>query len=198
MDALVTDVFQQISADVGYAPYAFFGHSLGALICYELVERIKADGLPGPEHIFFSGKTVPHVQSALKRNYHLLDAEEFKEAVINLGGTPPEFFDYPELAELFLPLLRSDFKMAETFVFTGEVCRYDGNITVFVGKEEEGTPAQYHGWKDYTSKLCSLVYFNGGHFFLHNEMESMANVINQTLLAERYVASDKMNLSRRS
>ena len=141
---------------------------------------------------------MPHIPDASEISLHLLDHEEFKDELINLGGTPPEFFDHPELAELFLPLLRNDFKMAESFEFHGEVCRYDGNVTVFLGKDDEATAEQYHGWKDYTSKLCNIIYFNGGHLFLHDEMENIAQFINQTLSVRNYFPSKKMKLSKSS
>ena len=112
-----------------------------------------------------------------------MDEDEFKREVVNLGGTPKEFFDHPELAKLLLPVLKSDFKMSYDFKAHSDICRYDRDITVFLGKEDEATAAQNDGWKDYTSGLCQVIYFNGGHFFLHDEMEKIASYINLALKA---------------
>lgn len=184
LEELVEDVFQQIKPEISYNRYALFGHSLGALTCYQLIEKIKENGLPEPIHVFFSGRGVPHIPRTTKKDYHLMDYEEFKEEVIKLGGTPKEFFENSELTELFLPVLKNDFRMVDTFQFTGEVCRYNGNITVFLGKDDKETAEQYLGWKDYTTKTCQIIYFNGGHFFIHDEMENMARFMNQTLSAQ--------------
>ncbi|MFS4447856.1 thioesterase II family protein [Maribacter sp. 2307UL18-2] len=178
---LINDVFQQVRGNLHQTPFAFFGHSLGALIAYELIQLLRKNNFPNPKHVFYSGKSVPHVETNEKVVYHLLDSIDFKREVIKLGGTPPEFFMHPELEELFLPLLKNDFKMAETYNFTGASKRYDGDITVFLGKDDQQTAEQCQGWNEYTSEICKIIYFNGGHFFIHTEMDKIVNIINETL-----------------
>ena len=181
-DEMIDDIFQTIKPQLQTGSYALFGHSLGVVICYQLIERIRQEKLPRPKHVFFSGRGAPHIPEKNKKIYHLMDAAEFEKEIVSLGGTPKEFFEYPGLAELLLPVLRNDFKMSHDFQANSEVCRYDGDITVFLGKEDEVTAKQNDGWKDYTSELCQIVYFNGGHFFIHDEMEKMAFFINLVLL----------------
>ena len=181
-EAMINDLFQTIKPELRSGRYALFGHSLGAAVCYQLIERIKEEGLPKPMHVFFSGRGAPHIPKKNKKTYHLMGAEEFKREIVNLGGTPKEFFEHPELAELLLPVLKNDFKMAHEFKAHSDICRYDGDITVFLGKEDEATPEQNDGWKDYTSQACQVIYFNGGHFFLNGEMERMAAYIKMALM----------------
>lgn len=181
-DVMIDDVFGAIKYDLSQGHYALFGHSLGTLICYQLIERIKEEGLPKPKHVFFSGRGAPHVPNENEKMYHLMDAEELKREVVSMGGKAREFFEYPELMELFLPVLKQDFKMSNAFKAKSEICRYDGDITVFLGKEDESTAKQNDGWKDYTSQLCQLNYFKGGHFFIHDEMEKIVSLINLELL----------------
>ncbi len=181
-DELINDVFNQIRQDILNTPYAFFGHSLGALIVYELTEKINRHKMVGPKHLFYSGKSVPHVLQEKEIIFHLLDDKEFKKEVIKLGGTPPEFFQHPELEELFLPVLKNDFKMAEKYTFNGAIQRYSKDITVLLGKEDIFTAEQCHEWSNYTSGICKLFYFNGGHFFIHDEMNKISDIINSTLI----------------
>lgn len=181
-EELIDDIFNQIKSDILSHSYALFGHSLGALIAYELTEKIKQHEMVGPKHIFYSGKSVPHVEKEREIIYHLLNDKEFKTEVIKLGGTPPEFFQHPELAELFLPVLKNDFKMAEKYVFSESIQRYSGDITVLLGKEDVFTAEQCHQWSAYTSGVCKLLYFNGGHFFIHDEMNRISDIINSTLI----------------
>ena len=58
----VEDVYNQIKNEISQSPYMIFGHSLGSLIAYELVHRIKNSGLPAPRHLFFSGSSAPTPQ----------------------------------------------------------------------------------------------------------------------------------------
>jgi len=160
------------------------------MISYELTQKIQRDKLPGPIHVFFSGRNAPHVKREDDKIYHLMPEEEFKKEVINLGGTPPEFFDNPELLEVFLPLLKNDFKLAEKDLFNGEILPLDCNISVLLGKEEDLIPEQCDGWKKHTKGLCSIHHFNGGHFFIHDETEQITRLINNTLLGDIYISQN--------
>jgi len=181
-DELVDDVFHQIYNDVLETPYALFGHSLGALIAFELVQKIGINKLPNPKHVFYSGKSAPHIEKKRRVILHQLDSEEFKREIIQLGGTPAGIFEHIEFEKLFLPLLRNDFKLAETYNFKEGKNLYDGKITVLLGKEDDLTAEQCHEWSNTTSDVCSIVYFNGGHFFIHNETEKIFKIINNTLV----------------
>jgi surfactin synthase thioesterase subunit len=101
-----------------------------------------------------------------------------------LGGTPPEFFEIPELSDILLPLLRADFRLSGTYRHTGEIAPLDCDITVLTGKEEDLKPGQIEEWKCHTKYHCAFHSFEGGHFFLDNptEKEKIMTIINDTLL----------------
>lgn len=185
--AVVDDVYELVCEALDGRPYALFGHSMGAMISYRLCQKLRENNLPEPLHVFFSGRSAPHINRPDEKKYHLFEEEKFKEEVISLGGTPPEFFDHPELLEIFLPVLKNDFKLAETDIHTGEIRPFDNNISVFLGKEEDLTTEQCDGWKKHTKKLCSIHYFEGGHFFLNDEAEQVVKLVNNTLLNDIYV-----------
>lgn len=178
----VDDLYQRLRGGIEDSPYAFFGHSLGGLLAYELAQKIKNLDVRQPLHLFFSGKSAPSVERRDEKKYHLMDDEEFKQEVMGLGGTPPEFFNHPELMDLFLPLLRNDFKLAETSLAEKEVVPFDCDISVFLGKEDnEISAGQADGWKAHTKGACTLHYFNGDHFFLHDETAAITALINYNL-----------------
>lgn len=181
MPAVVNDVLNIIQEDIGRSSYALFGHSLGGLIVYELAVTIRDRRLPLPKHIFFSGKSAPEIKNKDEKIYHRMNEEEFRKEIISLGGTPVEFFDEPELVELLLPMLKNDFRLAETETATEKRHPFDDDITVLFGKDDDFTPEQCDGWKRYTSKICHIHYFEGGHFFLHNETQQITTIINRTL-----------------
>jgi medium-chain acyl-[acyl-carrier-protein] hydrolase len=155
---------------------------MGGIIAYELALRIKKNNLPEPTHIFFSGRGAPHVPDEDDEMYYLLPDDEFRDKIIELGGTPKEFFEHPELMEVLLPMLRSDFKIAETYKYSGEIVPLNHDITVFIGKDEDVTAEQMHGWREVTKKMCSIHYFEGEHFFIHDQMEHIVKIINKTLV----------------
>lgn len=178
----IDDVFALIKDRIGQSPYALFGHSMGSMISYELAKRIRQEGLPPPKHIFFSGRSAPHVKRKDEKIYHLMNDEEFKREVMELGGTPPGFFDDPDLAQLFLPLLKNDFRLAETVEDTHNIQPFDESITVFMGKDDDLTAEECDGWKRYSKRNCHICYFEGKHFFLLDETEQLVKIINRSLL----------------
>lgn len=176
----VDDVFGAIK-DQLTEPYAFFGHSMGSQIAFELAHKIKTRGLPEPIHIFFSGRAAPQVPRDNKRTFHHLPVDEFKKEVLELGGTPKEFFEYPELMEVFLPLLQSDFRNAETYVYDKKNAPLSMNITVLSGKLDEDTPEEVEVWNEQTTGRCEVHYFEGDHFFLNEEPERVMSIIGAAL-----------------
>jgi medium-chain acyl-[acyl-carrier-protein] hydrolase len=185
----VEDLYQMISDEISESPYALFGHSLGGLLVYELAQKIKQLNTRQPLHLFFSGKSAPHVER--KKKYHLMNNEEFKRELLQLGGTPPEFFDHPELMDLFLPLLKHDFKLAETSLTERKLDPLDCDITVFLGKEDhEISIEDANGWKLHTQRSCTLHYFNGNHFFINDEAAAVTKLIDNTLSKKQQRSSN--------
>jgi surfactin synthase thioesterase subunit len=177
------DVLSMIRFQLGDMPYAFYGHSLGALVAYLAAQKIRDLKYPGPAHIFFSGRGAIHIHRDDKPLYYTLPEDEFREKVMALGGTPPEFFAIPELLEILLPLLRGDFRISGTYRHQGEIKPLDCDITVLTGKEEDLKPQQIEEWKLHTTKQCTFHSFEGGHFFLNNDVvkEKIIHIINDTM-----------------
>ena len=94
--------------------YALFGHSMGAMVAYELAHRLKGKPVPQPAALFVSGRQPPHHPSRLTAVSHLDDAALIRE-MASMGGTPAEVWSHPELVELLLPILRADFRACETW-----------------------------------------------------------------------------------
>jgi medium-chain acyl-[acyl-carrier-protein] hydrolase len=119
-----------------------------------------------------------------EKKFHMMNDEAFRREVIELGGTPPEFFNQPELMRLFLPLLKNDFRISETVARDQTPRPLDIDITVLLGKDDDLTAEQCNGWKMHTAGRCTVHYFPGAHFFLHNEVAGITRIINQTLLPD--------------
>ena len=181
----VDDFFGKMKDTIAYSPYALFGHSLGGMICYDLAQKIAAENFPPPRHIFISGKGAPHVYRTDKRIFHLMDERMFRDELLDMGGTPPELFDDPELELTFLPVLKNDMRLAETNTGEGELFRpLDTDMTIFSGLEDRITPEECEPWKEHTTGCCKIYYFKGGHFFIHEEWQQIARLANDILRSD--------------
>lgn len=183
LDEAVDDVYKIIQEERSDIPYALFGHSMGGLIAYKVAQRIMMSGTEQPQHLFFSGKSAPNISSRREFKYHLLDDDQFKDEIMKLGGTPDGFFEYPALVQLFLPLLKNDFRIAETEVFNDGHKPFNIDISVLFGKDDSIDFEQMEGWKSLTSKKCNVYYFEGGHFFIHDNTRSVIEIVDNNLMA---------------
>ncbi len=183
LDDAVDDVFNIIKPELFQSPYALFGHSMGSMIAFELVYKIRRSFLPAPVHIFFSGRCAPFVPRDKKRRLHHLSDKDFKEQLLEMGGTPKDLFDHPELLEVFLPLLKGDFTLTETYTHPQKDSPIDCNITVLSGKQDEDTTEEVEAWRPHTSGNCDIHYFEGGHFFIHEETKRVLDIVNNKILS---------------
>jgi len=181
---MIEDVLGIVNKDIENGDYAFFGHSLGAYIAYLLCKEISKRDQSQPLHLFVSGRGAPHIKREEDKKYHLLDDADFKKRVEKLGGTPPGFFDHPELVEMFLPLLKNDFKLSESEIIEHPIVPLKQAITGFFGKDEELVPQQRDEWNLHTESTLDTHYFDGGHFFIHQQIEKITEIINLTLLTK--------------
>ena len=153
-------------------PYAFFGHSLGALIGFELARALIREREPGPVHLFVSGHTAPQIPISC-RALHRLDDAEFMQEIRRLNGTPTEILDDAELMALFLPALRADIAINETYVYTPGT-PLECPISAYGGWEDNMTShAGLADWREQTYGPFSLRMFPGDHFFLYSMQKSL-------------------------
>jgi surfactin synthase thioesterase subunit len=166
-------------------PFAFFGHSMGALIAFELARRLDVIGLE-PVHFFASGYHAPHLPGRSPVRHHLPD-REFITAIRNLDGVPIEVQRDGELLEMMLPTLRSDFRLAETYAYVPRPplrCA----VTAFGGLEDkEVTPDEIKAWSLHTTGPFEMHVLPGGHFFLRSCRASLLRLVSSNLRASAKV-----------
>jgi surfactin synthase thioesterase subunit/phosphopantetheinyl transferase len=147
-------------------PFAFFGHSMGALVAFELARRLGRDGLAGPSHLIVSGRRPPQAPQTAP-TLHDLPPEEFKDALRRLGGTPREVLEHADLMQVLTPMLRADFAVVETYRFE-QGPALECPVTVLGGLEDIGAPPDaLPGWGEHTRGPFRVRMLPGGHFFLH-------------------------------
>ena len=175
---VVLDVFNQIKAKLE-TPYAIYGHSMGSLIGYLLAEKIKAEGLPEPIGLFFSGRGGPTIPRENDFNY-LLPKDLFVAKLKELNGTPDEVLDNEGLIAFFEPIIRADFQCIETYEYKlGELLSIP--IFIFIGVHERTTYKEALAWKDVTTGEVSIQQFPGKHFFIFEFTADLLEMIAEKL-----------------
>jgi len=161
-------------------PYCFFGHSMGALVAYELARRIVRDGGAGPRHLFVSGHRAPHLpyHSSLR---HDLPKAEFLRVLRSLEGTPKEALDSPELMEFLLPIVRADCEVCDTHRYV-ESAPLECPITAYGGIEDaDALEDALQAWSTLTRAAFEVERFPGGHFFIQSARASVLASLGRTL-----------------
>jgi len=161
-------------------PFAFFGHSLGALVAFELVRQLRMLGSALPRQLIVSGCEAPHRRQAARALHTLPDAELI-EALRGYNGTPPEVLAHRELMALLLPAVRADFSMAETYSYQQQA-PLALPLTVLAGRGDEYVDAErVEAWRHESSASCEVHWFQGDHFFLHSEQAAVLACLRQAL-----------------
>ena len=179
IEPLVSDLRQAIEPYLD-RPSAFFGHSLGALIAFELARILVRDGLPSPLHLFLSGCPNPLYYGPI--TYNLADAE-FKRYLQDLNGISPELLANNEAMKYFLPILRADLEIVDTYKYLpGSLI--ECSMTALGGTRDWQVPIETLGaWRDYTLGPFNLKLFVGDHFFLHTCQVDLLRMISDRVLA---------------
>ncbi len=180
MEDVVNDLYMEVNEQLGNEEYALYGHSMGTVVIYELMDKIYKNGNKKPLHIFLSGRYPPHL--AENSVIHSLPPEQFEKEIIRLGGTTPEVFHITELRNIFIPILKSDYMVVENYTFIDRNYRWDCDITILNGTEDKGlTGKEISEWNRYTNGKCNFYCFSGGHFFINQHMQEVVDIINENL-----------------
>ncbi len=179
----VIDDIQKAIAPLLDRPFAFFGHSMGATVAFELTRRMLAANQRSPTHLFLSGRSAPHLPP-VKSPIHSLSKQAFIDAMRAMNGTPSEILDHQELMDMMLPIIRADFQALETWSYQPSP-PFSIPVSVFGGIADDGVPLQnLDAWESCTTARFKRHMFPGDHFFLHQQHAAMLNIICRALGSE--------------
>jgi medium-chain acyl-[acyl-carrier-protein] hydrolase len=175
---LVTKIADEMLAYLD-KPFVFFGHSMGAILSFEVARRLRRERGVEPLQMFVSGRPAPQVARREPVTYDLPEPE-FVEELLKLNGTPREVLENVELRQLVLPILRADFAVCQTFEYLSEP-PLNCPITAYGGLQDSVSHEDLSQWREQTTARFKMSMFPGDHFFLNTAQPSLLRLITKEL-----------------
>lgn len=174
MQNMAEDLFLLLIEQLNEGPYILFGHSVGALIIYELYKKILDKALVLPDHVYLSATAPPHVRTG-NQLLECRNDDELIQALIRLGGGS-EIYDNPQLCSFFLPIIKADLKVYASQRDKAIQKVFRCPVTVLYGEEDISCESMQQ-WEYYSEGGVKTIGFPGGHFFIHDEYEQIIYLI---------------------
>jgi len=182
----VLDIVNKLSvsfSDYLDKPYIFFGHSIGALTSFEFTRILRKKGMRQPQHLIISGAKAPQVPLKRRPIHHLPDLELI-EKIREYNGIPSYILEDKELMAIFLPIIRADFCVSETYNYHSEP-PLSCPITALGGLNDDTFDSQdLLKWHEQTSSLFEYELLSGDHFFIKSSYQKVINIVNKILYKE--------------
>jgi surfactin synthase thioesterase subunit len=163
------------------SPFALFGHSMGALVAFELARALRAAGRPTPAHLFIAARRAPQLPD-LDPPIHRLPDDALLAEIPRLNGTPPEVLAHVELMRLMLPVLRADFTVCETYDYVDQL-PLTCPISAFAGSDDAMACREpVAAWRTQTTSRFRVHVVDGGHFFVRTSAAAVVNHVSADLM----------------
>jgi len=150
-------------------PYALFGHSMGAATAYEVTSRLERAGSHRPDHLFVSGRRSPNDHRPSSPIRDLPDAAFIDAMGERYGAIPDAIRNEPDVMAMFLPILRADVVVFETYARLSDH-RVECPVSVFGGLDDTNPPPDaLAGWSEVAANPVQVEVFAGDHFYLNHQ-----------------------------
>lgn len=181
LNTLTNQASTEILKITSNRPFAFFGHSLGAVIAFEITKILEKLS-KSPQLLVVSGRQPPHLSLKMPPISGLNDSELLK-GLLSLKGTDPEILGHPDLLEIILPIIRGDFKMGENYLLPINTEKVQCPIVAIGTTEDPWVDLQEIAeWKYFTVQQCHVDIFSGDHFYVKNNYIELVQYLNKILL----------------
>lgn len=182
MDELIEALVPAVTA-LADRPYFLFGHSMGALIAFELTRALHKRGLSLPHRLFVSAFRSPDRPNP-KRELHALPDDQFIDALRDYGGTPEAVLKHRETMDVLMPMLRADFRLHETYRHVPGM-PLPVPITALAGRSDLAVPAsEMAGWDKHTAAGFDMHHFDGAHFFIHDAHKAVLDLLSDSIYCD--------------
>jgi surfactin synthase thioesterase subunit len=160
-------------------PLAFFGHSMGAVLAYEVALRLEKDGAPPLTRMYASGRRAPSRHR--EESVHTRGDDGIVAELRKLSGTNADLLGDPETLEMILPAVKADYTAVETYRYTPGDTLSCPIIAVIGDSDPRVTADEAKAWADHTTGTFDLRIFPGGHFYLVDQAPQVIKLISDDL-----------------
>lgn len=161
MPAIVEQLLEPVDLEID-GPFLFFGHSMGALIAFELARALRRLRQMEPECLFVSGSAAPQLVEFEEAGGS--DRDDLESRLRDLGGTAQEILSSPSLLNMFAPMLRADFAVVDHYVYEPGDGRLSCPVVALYGKDDRVSPKKLvTGWADETAGAFCMHGLDGAH-----------------------------------
>lgn len=182
VEALIDTLFEVLHPYLNL-PFAFFGHSMGTFLCYELQLKIKKELGKDAVRFFVSGGSPPNTTARLLNIARLPD-KEFVDTLVEHGGIPQLIVENPDFLSFFVPIIRNDFILMESYLFKPSA-PLNTPLTLLGGTRDQMiSEERLKGWEEFTALECELHMFDGGHFFINEYTKEIVTLIKNQLVLQ--------------
>ena len=183
VEELADGAFEELSSYLDGGPIALFGHSMGAIVAYEVARRMEGLAGVAPVRLFASGRRAP--SRWRQENVHRLVDNGIVAELQRLNGTNSALLGDQDLLRMILPAVRSDYRAIENYVHPDGLT-LSCPITVLVGDSDPLTTSdEAEAWRVHTSGRCDVRVFPGGHFYLNDHANTVIELITAELGAAK-------------
>jgi medium-chain acyl-[acyl-carrier-protein] hydrolase len=179
LDAVLADLLSAVAPHIDQ-PFAFLGHSMGALLAFELSKKLRNERECEPVHLFVSACRAPHIAQVVEPCSALPQSAFIATVARHYGGIPAPILADAGFLAAILPAIRADFGILERYR-AADSSPLGCPLSVFGGRADIATPqSTLEAWRQHTTGAFNLEIFDGGHFFLQSQ---------RAVLAERILAA---------
>jgi pyochelin biosynthetic protein PchC len=181
MDSLVKHVLDDL-VHIFDRPLVFFGHSMGALVAYEVAQALKQKSGREPRQLIVSGSGSPDNEGSYERCPADASDDDLISNMQRLGGTPPEILGNKKIVHALLPVLRADYEVLDNYSPV-QATRLSCPIIACAGDADPSvSPVSMKAWRQYTTGAYREHWFTGDHFYLNAQPKVLARSLREWVL----------------
>jgi external thioesterase TEII len=181
-DLAASDIYRQIINRLTTSQYLVYGHSMGAFLALRVSSMLETRG-KSPTYVIVSGNPGPGIEDndPPKKRY-LLEKNDFISELKTLGGVPNELFDHEDLFRFYEPILRADFEISENSEMSNEP-PIKAPLYALMGNQEHKVE-EISNWARFTKSSFKYQILEGGHFFILDHPQKIAEIIKSCFFLE--------------